>query len=103
MAAPRVLSTLRAAMDDLTRDQTFPVNQEFKLTMIMQPHDNVSCMTQVVQVSAYHEPLKDLDFHQIDILGSWRCFVPYHDSLLKDVEGNQSGNCRQTSEKSTGI
>ncbi|ETV70966.1 hypothetical protein H257_13699 [Aphanomyces astaci] len=46
--APRVLATLRAAMDDLKSHHTLPDDQEFKLTMIMQPFPTATKMTDVV-------------------------------------------------------
>ncbi|ETV99136.1 hypothetical protein H310_08545 [Aphanomyces invadans] len=47
--APRVLATLRAAMVDLKSHHTLPDDQEFKLTMIMQPYPTATNMTEVVE------------------------------------------------------
>ncbi|OQS01271.1 thioredoxin-like protein [Achlya hypogyna] len=89
MVKPRVLSTLRAAMDDLHRDNSFPAHQEYKLTLVMQPSPDATSMTQVIK-----EPGKGDVLCHIGLMGSKEgkhikvevAGTPRQNPLVKDLQ-----------------
>ncbi|OQS03814.1 thioredoxin [Thraustotheca clavata] len=89
LVKPRVLSTLRAAMDDLKLNHSFPPTQEFKITLIVQPSADATSMTQVVK-----EPGKGDVLCHIGLMGSKDgkdikvqvAGTPRHNPLVKDLQ-----------------
>ncbi|KAF0698596.1 Aste57867_10790 [Aphanomyces stellatus] len=87
LVKPRVLATLRAAMDDLKQQNAFSDDQEFKLTMIMQPFPTATKMTDVVanQGDIYcHVGVmcaKDAKNVRVEVAGQ-----PRNNPLVKDLQ-----------------
>ncbi|KDO24001.1 hypothetical protein SPRG_10698 [Saprolegnia parasitica CBS 223.65] len=89
LVKPRVLSTLRAAMQDLQRDNTFPPHQEYKLTLVMQPSADATSMTQVIQEPGKGDVLchiglmgsKEGKYIQVEVAGT-----PRKNPLVKDLQ-----------------
>jgi len=48
--SPRVIDTLKAAMEDLKSTNDFTSDQDFKLTLVMEPSEHATKMTDVVKV-----------------------------------------------------